>query len=52
MNSKLMDEGNIFVAIKGMSSDGHDFADQAINSGASAVLQMVDLGPYLFHKLK
>ena len=38
MNSKLIDEGNIFVAIKGLSSDGHDFIDQAINSGASAII--------------
>ena len=38
MNSKSIDEGNIFVAIKGLSSDGHDFIDQAINSGASAVV--------------
>lgn len=46
MNSKLLDEGNIFVAIKGLSSDGHDFIDQAINSGASAVVTNgCDLGP-------
>ena len=46
MNSKLIDEGNIFVAIKGLSSDGHDFIDQAINSGASAIVTNgCDLGP-------
>ena len=46
MNSKLLDEGNIFVAIKGLSSDGHDFIDQAINSGASAIVTNgCDLGP-------
>ena len=46
MNSKLIDEGNIFVAIKGLSSDGHDFIDQAINSGASAIVTNGrDLGP-------
>jgi UDP-N-acetylmuramoyl-L-alanyl-D-glutamate--2,6-diaminopimelate ligase len=38
MNSRSIDEGNIFVAIKGLSSDGHDFIDQAINSGASAIV--------------
>ena len=38
MNSKSIDEGNIFVAIKGLSSDGHDFIEQAINSGASAIV--------------
>jgi len=46
MNSKLISEGNIFVAIKGLSSDGHDFIDQAINSGASAIVTNgCDLGP-------
>ena len=46
MNSKSIDEGNIFVAIKGLSSDGHDFIDQAINSGASAIVTNgCDLGP-------
>tara|TARA_B100001778_G_C18584986_1_gene629412 strand:- start:578 stop:2029 length:1452 start_codon:yes stop_codon:yes gene_type:complete len=38
MNSNLVDEGNIFVAIKGLNSDGHDFIDQAIDSGASAIV--------------
>ena len=46
MNSKSIDEGNIFVAIKGLSSDGHDYIDQAINSGASAIVTNgCDLGP-------
>ena len=46
MNSKLINEGNIFVAIKGLRSDGHDFIDQAISSGASAVVTNgCDLGP-------
>ena len=46
MNSKSIDQGNIFVAIKGLSSDGHDFIDQAINSGASAIVTNgCDLGP-------
>ncbi len=36
MNSKDVKEGNIFVAIKGINQDGHDFIGQAIESGASA----------------
>ena len=53
MNSKLIDEGNIFVAIKGLSSDGHDFIDQAINSGASAVVTNgCDLGPLSVPQIK
>ena len=38
MNSNLIHEGNIFVAIKGLNSDGHDFINQAIDSGASAIV--------------
>ena len=53
MNSKLMNEGNIFVAIKGLNSDGHDFIDQAINSGASAIVTNgCDLGPLSVPQIK
>ena len=53
MNSKSIDEGNIFVAIKGLSSDGHDFIDQAINSGASAIVTNgCDLGPLSVPQIK
>jgi len=53
MNSKLIDEGNIFVAIKGLNSDGHDFIDQAINSGASAIVTNgCDLGPISVPQIK
>ena len=53
MNSKSIDEGNIFVAIKGLNSDGHDFIDQAINSGASAIVTNgSDLGPLSVPQIK
>ncbi|MEL1225093.1 MAG: Mur ligase family protein, partial [Candidatus Neomarinimicrobiota bacterium] len=53
MNSKLIDEGNIFVAIKGLNSDGHDFINQAINSGASAIVTNgCDLGPLPVPQIK
>ena len=53
MNSKLIDEGNIFVAIKGLKSDGHDFINQAINSGASAIVtDGCDLGPLSVPQIK
>ena len=53
MNSKLIDKGNIFVAIKGLISDGHDFIDQAINSGASAIVTNgCDLGPLSVPQIK
>jgi len=38
MNSKHVQEGNIFVAVKGINQDGHDFIEQAIDSGASAIV--------------
>mgnify|MGYP001226088115 FL=1 len=53
MNSRSIDEGNIFVAIKGLNSDGHDFIDQAINSGASAIVTNGrDLGPLSVPQIK
>ena len=38
MDSKHVQEGNIFVAVKGINQDGHDFIEQAIESGASAIV--------------
>src|SRR5690625_3344592 len=31
-------KGDVFICIKGFTVDGHDFAEQAINSGAVAVI--------------
>ena len=42
-NSKNVKEGQIFVAIKGNTVDGHDFIEDAINSGASKVISEIDL---------
>ena len=30
--------GGLFVAVKGFSADGHDFIEDAVNHGASAVV--------------
>lgn len=38
MDSRLLIEGALFVAVKGISSDGHLFIDQAIQKGAKAVI--------------
>lgn len=35
---QLLVEGGLFVALSGENFDGHDFADAAINQGASALL--------------
>lgn len=38
LDSRKVMDGCLFAAIKGESVDGHDFIDQAINAGASAIL--------------
>lgn len=37
-DSRKVGSGDVFVAVKGFSSDGHDFIDQAIEQGAVAVV--------------
>lgn len=37
-NSKKIEKGYLFVAIKGFSADGHEFIENAIESGATAVM--------------
>tara|TARA_B110000116_G_scaffold237568_1_gene223871 strand:- start:8115 stop:9563 length:1449 start_codon:yes stop_codon:yes gene_type:complete len=37
-DSKLVEHGDLFIAIPGESLDGHDFIDQAIENGASAII--------------
>ncbi|MCH7955903.1 MAG: UDP-N-acetylmuramoyl-tripeptide--D-alanyl-D-alanine ligase, partial [Candidatus Marinimicrobia bacterium] len=35
INSRTLNEGNLFVAIKGDKFDGHNFLDSAVSNGAS-----------------
>ena len=42
-NSKLVQPGQIFVAIKGNTVDGHDYIDEAIKNGASLIIGERDL---------
>jgi UDP-N-acetylmuramoyl-L-alanyl-D-glutamate--2,6-diaminopimelate ligase len=37
-DSREVKAGTLFVAISGLSSDGHDFIDQAVKKGATAVV--------------
>lgn len=37
-NANKVQEGNMFVAIKGSNVDGHDFIEQAIENGAKAIM--------------
>ncbi|MBU9720446.1 MULTISPECIES: UDP-N-acetylmuramoyl-L-alanyl-D-glutamate--2,6-diaminopimelate ligase [Bacillaceae] len=38
MDSREVSEGSLFFCISGFTVDGHDFADQAANSGAAAII--------------
>ena len=38
IDSRLIREGHMFVAVKGTQSDGHDYIEKAIDNGASAVV--------------
>ena len=42
-NSKLVKKGQIFIAIKGHTVDGHDYIDEAIKNGASKIICEKDL---------
>ncbi len=42
-NSKLVTSGQIFVALKGHTVDGHDYIEEAIKNGASKVVGEKDL---------
>lgn len=43
MDSRLVQKGSLFICIKGFTVDGHDYAQQAIEKGASAILAERDL---------
>ena len=43
-NTKELKEGYIFVCIKGKTFDGHDFAEEMLESGAVCVITERDLG--------
>ena len=42
-NSKLVQKGQIFVAIKGHTVDGHNYIEDAIKNGASKIVGEKDL---------
>ncbi len=43
INSKEVEEGDIFVCTMGVSADRHDFIDDAINNGAVAIVVSKDI---------
>jgi UDP-N-acetylmuramoyl-L-alanyl-D-glutamate--2,6-diaminopimelate ligase len=44
INSKEIEDGDLFVCTKGVTADRHDFIDEAIKSGASAIVVSRDVG--------
>jgi UDP-N-acetylmuramoyl-L-alanyl-D-glutamate--2,6-diaminopimelate ligase len=38
VDSRSVSDGDIFVAVKGTASDGHDFIDQALDNGAEYIV--------------
>ena len=43
-DSRKVQEGSLFFCIKGVASDGHDFAAAAIEKGAAAIVCQQDMG--------
>ena len=37
-DSRLIQEGDLFIAVRGSQSDGHDFIHEAIKKGSSAIV--------------
>ena len=37
-DSRKVQQGDLFIAIKGLTSDGHEFVSNAVNAGAAAVV--------------
>ena len=49
-NSKTTKQGDLFICIKGVSVDRHDYIDEAINNGAVALVTAKDVDvnvPYI-----
>ena len=44
INSKEINKGDIFVCTMGVNADRHDFIDEAIKNGASAIVVSKDVG--------
>ncbi len=42
-DSRKVTPGSLFVAVKGFASDGHDYIEKAVRSGASAIVYENDL---------
>ena len=45
INSKEVTKGDLFVCTMGVTADRHDFIDEAIENGASAIIVSRDVPP-------
>lgn len=45
IDSRKIDEGNLFIPFKGENTDGHRFVEQALQDGAGAVFYQKDVKP-------
>ncbi len=45
-DSRNVKSGSLFIAVKGVKSDGHNYIPQAIGSGAAAIICERSTGPY------
>ena len=52
INSKEVEPGDIFVCTMGVTADRHNFIDEAITNGASAIIVSRDVGENLSLLLK
>lgn len=43
-DSRLVDQGDLFLCLPGQNADGHDFAADALNKGAAAIMAQRPLG--------
>lgn len=37
-DSRRIEQGDLFIAVRGIQSDGHDFIDEAVSNGASTII--------------
>ena len=44
IDSRMVEKGDLFIAIRGFEADGHDFIDEAITRGAGAALVQRNVG--------
>jgi UDP-N-acetylmuramoyl-L-alanyl-D-glutamate--2,6-diaminopimelate ligase len=42
-DSRKVEEGNVFVCIDGMTTDGHDYAEEALKNGAAALIAQKEI---------